>query len=490
MIVDFDKADLLPVKYDVCIAGAGIAGITLAVLLEKKRVLLLEAGGKNFSEISQSLYKGQIIGHEYFDLDTARLRFLGGTSNHWAGWCRYLDPHDFERRSHIEGSGWPIDFEDVDAYLPVALKILEIDPFASNRVLEGSDGMFEEFDLRVNAINFKDKYTDLLDKSDKIDVLLNANVVDIILNTENGRVATFDVRGYSGKSLQVNADNFVLAMGGIENARALLNANKQLPSGIGNENDLVGRYFMEHLVFTLGYYTVDSTSTNIGTDEREFIAPSPAFQERSQIANCGLRLLKVVAAAKEQGLLGSVKSLSKETICESAILIDLLRSIRWFRCPPPFDRAGLVRAASEQVPNPHSRVLLNQEIDLFGLRQVSLDWRLTPLDKETLRESMLGLAEFFATQNIGRVKIDPWLLDKDVGFPPKEADELAGYHHMGTTRMARSQKEGVVDENCRVFDVANLFIAGSSVFSTGGHANPTLPIVQLTARLADHLTTA
>ena len=119
-------------------------------------------------------------------------------------------------------------------------------------------------------------------------------------------------------------------------------------------------------------------------------------------------------------------------ICESVILTELARSIEWFFCPPPFDRAGYIRAASEQVPNHNSRVLLGEETDRFGLRRVSLDWRLSPIDKETMRKCLLGLAVHFAKRDIGRIKIDPWLMNEDFDFPPKDKDELAGYHHMGT----------------------------------------------------------
>jgi len=488
MILDLDRANVSPAEYDVCIAGAGIAGIVLAHQLATrgKRVLLLEAGGEEFSEVSQDSYKGNNIGHEYFDLDASRLRFLGGTSNHWGGWCRFLDPYDFERKPHIKESGWPIGFEEVDKYLPVALEILELEPFGPDRPFEGLNSPFNTFELRINAVRFRTKYREFLARSEMVDVLLNANVVDIVLKKESERVAAFTVEGYSGKRLQATGEDFVLAMGGIENARSLLNANKQITTGIGNENDIVGRYFMEHIVFSLGYYAVDSLKTDLGSEAITFVSPTPAFQQQAKVANCGLRFHKL-RTKEEQSFIDSTINFTMVNICESDILTELARSIDWFFCPPPFDRAGYIRAASEQVPNHNSRVLLGEETDRFGLRRVSLDWRLSPIDKETMRKCLLGLAVHFAKRDIGRIKIDPWLMNEDFDFPPKDKDELAGYHHMGTTRMGTSAMEAVVDENCKVFGIPNLYVAGSSVFRTCGHANPTLSIVQLSVRLAEHL---
>ena len=152
MIVDIDQAVPLPLaaRYDICIAGGGVAGIVLAYTLagRGKRILLLEAGGYEFSENSQSLYSGANIGREYFDLDVTRLRYLGGTSNHWAGVCRPLDVHDFKRRDHIDGSGWPIGITDIQPYLSEAREIMEISDFPAEPALNGTGGRLKEIAFR------------------------------------------------------------------------------------------------------------------------------------------------------------------------------------------------------------------------------------------------------------------------------------------------------------------------------------------------------
>jgi len=123
----------------------------------------------------------------------------------------------------------------------------------------------------------------------------------------------------------------------------------------------------------------------------------------------------------------------------------------------------------------------------FGNRRVVIDWQLNELDKRTLRKSALQAGSIMAGNDLGRIRLPQWLLDPDPVPPGLSVDEVAGYHHMGTTRMADSPRRGVVDRNQRVFGIANLYVGGSSVFATSGHVNPTFTIVQMSLRLADHL---
>jgi hypothetical protein len=250
VIFDIDKAAGLPSaeRYRVCIAGGGVAGIVLAKSLSEQglRVLLLEAGGLEYWDRSQLFYRGENIGREYFDLDTARLRFLGGTSNHWNGWCRPLEPYDFSKRDYISDSGWPIDRTELDPYLAAAREILEIDAFPKDRNLAGADGDLKEIFFRWSPpVRFKDKFQNFLELSDAVNVCLNANLVDIPIDSESGRVIGFRFRSYSSDRPvhEVVADQYVLALGGIENARALLHLAAKTPSGLLSEHNLVGRFF-------------------------------------------------------------------------------------------------------------------------------------------------------------------------------------------------------------------------------------------------------
>jgi choline dehydrogenase-like flavoprotein len=497
--LNLDETRLNDKSYDVCIAGGGVAGIILALKLakSKKNVLLLEAGELQYSNKSQSVYEGDVVGFEYYALDKARLRFLGGSSNHWAGWCRPLDAIDFTNREHIAGSEWPITEKDLRPFMNESLEIFDIEPFDKNSNLLDSEGRFDKIDFRYSQVFFNHRYSVELRDSDYIDLYLNANVTDIRLDTDSGKVNSFEVESHNRKraSQQAKANNFVLAMGGIENARILLNANSQVPQGIGNQQDLVGRFFMEHPVYDVGHFVANPAKKSF-FDSVTFITPTAEFINKERIGNAGLRIRSVKLEDLNTGdvdrtLAESFKGGVKDLICLSETLREFLYDIRGtgVTCPNVPDSAGTLRIAFEQVPNKLSRVKLTNKVDKFGLRRVALDWQFSEMDKRTIQTTSLEVAKYFATADLGRVKINDWILEDDPGnFPGlSQGEEVLGFHHMGTTRMGSSPSDAVVDKNCRVFGTQNLYIAGSSVFRTGGHANPTFTIGQLALRLAQHL---
>ena len=217
--------------------------------------------------------------------------------------------------------------------------------------------------------------------------------------------------------------------------------------------------------------------------------------ELDGIGNSSARISPV---GREPSLLSKAREELRSLICVTDATADIVRRLRHsFKCrlgraipqhDLPFDRAGRIQVAAEQLPNKDSRVLLSSDRDRFGLFRVALDWRLTMKDKVTMRQAAIAVGTYFAENNIGRVRMFDWLLADNEEFPSRDdGQEVAGFHHMGTTRMGVSATDGVVDKDCRVFGVDNLYVAGSSVFRTGGYANPTLTIVQLSLRLADHL---
>ncbi len=147
---------------------------------------------------------------------------------------------------------------------------------------------------------------------------------------------------------------------------------------------------------------------------------------------------------------------------------------------------GILRASWEQEPRAANRIELSPgEVDRFGVPRTVLHWRKAAEDRLTVQRTALDFARFLAERNVGRVRLREWVLGR-ADYP--EDDELTGNHHMGGTRMAASPQDGVVDADLRVHGQPNLYVLGSSTFPSGGHANPTLTILQLAHRLAEHLT--
>jgi choline dehydrogenase-like flavoprotein len=457
---------------DVCIVGSGPAGMTLALDLERKgfRVLVLEAGEEHYSEASQSHYAGRVIGDQHFDIGVNRLRFFGGSSNHWGGFCRTLDDWDF--RDKVDGvpGAWPISRKDLDPHLPRASEILELPRFPADRRLD--DQVMQVHWTYAPLGGFGQKYRAHVKASRTLNVVLNASVTNLV--ERGGRIAEVEVSDPSGQRGIVRARHVVLCAGGIENSRLLLWANVKNEGRVVRQPRALGKYWMEHPHYTVGDALI-SVDPRIDPDRRgrAYIAPTERAIRERRIMNCALRL--------ERTDYDGTKQLIADLACVAP------RLGRW-----AIERAGKrlvcgarLRAAWEQSPRESNQVRLAERCDAFGIPLVDLHWSLSDLEKHTVRQTALMFGEYLAAKGYGRVRLLPWLDDKDGVFPID--DELIGNHHLGGTRMSADPATGVVDADCRVHGMANLYVCGSSVFPSGGHANPTLTIVQLAVRLAAHL---
>jgi choline dehydrogenase-like flavoprotein len=483
MFIDLNRVDRTHFRdrtFDVCVCGAGVAGITLARKLGAGlSVALLEGGGREYSYESQSLYRGRNIGLEYFDLAGTRLRYFGGTSNHWSGWMRPLDAHDFDARPDLDRPGWPIGQADLAPYLEEAKTTLGVSEArvvgsdATAAPLPGRVEGFHEVRFWINPIRFGERYAKDIESSTRIACYLHANVTDMRL--DGNRVVHVAATNYAGKTFPVRARAFVLALGGIENPRILLNCNKQRPGGLGNQHGLVGRFFSEHPHLAAGAYLLED---GVPLSRTRIFSPDPDVMRAERMLNFGLRCMP-----RADPPAGGFKARLRRAICHRDWLEEAANSMR----PTPVAcDDGLLKIAGEQITNPDSRITLSEEVDALGLRQTVLNWQMTRVDKHSMRQALFLFGERFARAGLGRIRLARWLLTDDVEFPGIE-QELAGHHHMCTTRMAASPGQGVVDANQKVFDIDNLYLAGSSVFTSGGHSNPTFTIVQMALRLADHL---
>lgn len=355
------------------------------------------------------------------------------------------------------------------------------------------------FQLEEKEKNFRDKYYDKLKGASNIFCYLNANLTDVLLNKELNSVKNIKIENYNNKTFYAKSKIFVLATGAIENAKLLLNFNKQMKNGIGNENDLVGRFFADHPHYKIGDFILeDYVLDNVQSEQKNlqdiFLASSDKFQKRNETLNSTVRLspndkynLPLVSKSFKYKIDAILCQTQWTTEFTSRLLghpLDCHNKASHKKS----EYDGLVGTVVEPAPNPSSRVMLSSdEKDKFGMKRVALNWQLSKIDKLAYKKVSLEFSKIFANLNLGRVRIRQWVLSDSSQLPESTDDSMAGLHHMGTTRMATSPKEGVVDRNQKVFGIDNFYIAGSSVFPTFGCVNPTFTIVQMTLRLSNHI---
>lgn len=502
-------------SFELCIVGAGAAGIAMACELAgtSVRVGVLESGGFQLDAETQSLAEGSNTGFPYYDLDTSRLRMFGGTTNVWGGICRPFDSRDFRERSWVARSGWPVDRPELEPYYRRAHEICGLGPwtYAPSRWSSPSAEPFEFTTDRLESIVFQrqptrfgETYRDILDKAENIRVMLHSNLVELIGDPPDRGLEGVRAVTMGGKQFTVRAQAYVLACGALENARILLASGRRRRTAIGNENDLVGRFFMEHLNALGGVFVPTDRVAASFYSEREVngtrvfgaLRPDIDSQRRDRALNSCAYL---VPASLEEGVKGVAPGLVSSVVAaQSNNLLDDLGdhvrnvasdiddlaaySYRRFFDPPSERGAFYLSFHLEHAPNPSSRVKLTGETDALGIPRIELHWKFGEIERRTLRSSLRTIGRELGASGLGRVKA---VSDRpDTGWPPG----LRGaWHQMGTTRMADSPGRGVVNANCRVHSVPNLFVAGSSVFPTCGYANSTLTLVALSLRLADHL---
>jgi hypothetical protein len=287
------------------------------------------------------------------------------------------------------------------------------------------------------------------------------------------------VQDYQGHSAEIKAGAFILACGGIENSRLLQWSNVQSNGALlKGRAELAGHYWLDHPVFYLGAailptdFMADSPIKAI-RDDWYYFAPTPEFMSERGILNCGLR----VFPSKH----GEIRELLEDVAC----IAPTWANWAYEQVRNNSFCAWHLKAAWEQEPRFENYVALGAAKDKLGIPKPELHWRKSALDLKTVRESAEAFGTYLAEQDLGRVRLDPWVLG-EADYPTE--GELTGPHLMGGTRMGDDPASNIVDRDCRLFEVANLYVAGSSVFPSAGHANPTLTIVQLALRLSDHLT--
>jgi choline dehydrogenase-like flavoprotein len=502
-----DTSDI--VSGDICIVGAGAAGISIALDWTNKgyKVLLLEGGGFKYDEKIQELYAGKQTGQKYYPLKSARLHYFGGTTNHWSGMCARMDPIDFKERDWVPESGWPIKFEDLEPYYVKAHELVEIGPYNYDLdYWKSTDNELKELPLDRKSVfhriyhfspptRFGEKYRDQILSSHNIYLYTHANVIDIKTDENASTVQYVVAKNHAGKTIKFSAKYYILACCAIQNSRLLLSSDSVAKNGLGNDRDLVGRYWMEHPELKTGELWINHPDRlklyvyNDGYDAkvRAEIGLTEEKQVEQKILNCSLSLSPLDIA---QNMKPIIETWSKDDPRESYKSTEKsnIRAVRkkWLHMFDSHKQQSFeLFTRLEQAPNASSRITLDTERDSLGMRRSNLHWALSDLDKETIRATHLFIANQFGISGIGRIKVLEFLDEKgDYSWPSSTG---GGWHHMGTTRMHDLPEKGVVDKNCQVHGISNLFVAGSSCFTTGGAVNPTLTLIALSLRLSDHI---
>ena len=538
---------------EICIVGAGAAGITLALELAKKgrEVVLLEGGGFACTPESQDVYKGTVVNPDlHSPLEGNRYRVLGGTTSVWGGQCLPFDPIDFEFRDYVPYSGWPISRAELDPFYQIAHYYCECGAYTYQvadalpcappsmipKFIEG-EVVTTGIDRYSFPTNFGTRYLADLQASSKIRLYLHVNCLNIQVNPEGNRVSSLDVASSPQTTFIVKAKDVILAAGGLEVTRLLLVSNDVHRQGLGNHSDWLGRGYMGHICGDISTIHLHGKAQDVmfgyevdddGIYCRRRLWISEEVQRRHNMLNfvAWIDTMPLYDPAHGQGVLSL------------AFLAKNIRSIQR-RIPPEYSKVLSMGKPTSAMYGAHLKNIFMTFPSLLSfyprfVYERFVKKRMIPSLIRRGRSNAYGL-HYHGEQapnpasrvtlsddrdafGMPRLQVDFQFLDCDIesifrghqiideqlrksgsgylsySHPQDHKDHIrslvgTGSHQLGATRMAADPSQGVVDAHCRVHGVDNLFIASSSVFPTSSQANPTLTIVAMAARLADYLQT-
>ena len=494
------------IKGDLCIIGAGAAGISIARewIGKGRKVILLESGGFEYEDRIQELGTGSSSGQKYYPLRPSRLRYFGGTTGHWAGMCAPFDPIDFEQRDWIPHSGWPIAGSTLSPYYTRAQEVLQLGPYQYDysywkdqypafESLSFDPSIFWNKMWHFSPARFGTIYRDDIIKAPNVYLYTYANVVDLQANEQASHIEAAEVKNYTGRQFRIEASQFILACGAIQNARLLLASKQNAPNGLGNQYDQVGRYFMEHLEMGCAeFWPLQKVSSKLykwpegNYHHRAELSITEKAQRAHKMLNGTISFSSLAASRHYSSRMNNWQSPDPRKNMD-----DMFSRFQKAYEEGNKEQSEILKSAYllsiriEQAPNPDSRITLSDKKDEFGVPLPHLHWQLTALDKYSVRKIFELIGREIGRADLGRMRMHEFLRDpKDESFPDTTS---GGWHHMGTTRMSDNPRTGVVDANCNVFGVGNLYVAGSACYTTSAAPNPTLTIVALSLRLSDHL---
>lgn len=482
-----------------------------------------------------------------------RCRGLGGSTAAWAGKSASFDSTDFAARSWVANSGWPIRFDDVSEYLDRAAETLNLgvncyddrlwalmrrappEPAPDKQVLQSffwqiARSRLDPMEVMRTGAEFVN------DAPEGCRVLTHATVLEILTDAAGGRATGVVVADIAGTRRRVSAEVIVLAASAIENARLMLVSRAKSADGLGNPHDTVGRYLMDHpdavvaafepaaikrMAQHYGFYALKSAS-GVNMYMRG-LAPTPAIQEAEGLLNCAVFMpgerapddpwsaAKRIAKRRSESYLSDAWSILKAPgtvakglgrlafqspsipkVISGTLINQIVRFApnlaveEYLSQGVPVKLVGLsIQAICEQAPDPNNRIYLSNQTDRFGTPLPAARWRIGDMETRTLIRTAQIMRDAFAKAGLPQPVLEDWVLRGDTS--KAAITDMA--HTAGTTRMSNDPRRGVVDANCKVHGLEGLYVAGASVFSTSGHANPTLMIMAFAYRLAAHIRT-
>ena len=521
MIQDFADAaaNVEAQVFDVCIVGTGAAGLCLAMQFvgTRHRVAVLEAGSRQIMEENQAVYECELPVRSHGGSMAGRFRVFGGSTTRWGGQALPFNPIDFSARDWVPHSGWPLAADEVTRYYHAAGKFMlvgegdyEQDVSAAvNAEMPALDParficQFSKFSRQPDLRRI---YERSLLEATNIVILRGANLVSFELVPSLDRVNEAIVSSPELKRSKVRARVFILATGGIENARLLLASNRQIPSGVGNQHGLVGSFFQDHPgreIASVFSPRMENLQRLFNIYYRDGVRFKPRFSTTAEwqtkkriLSVSGVLLFECGPDTAFTLLRDSLRDARLQGV-DAGVLRRFLRGLtrsgelwptfyqRW-RFHRHYNPQPQIRVfvSAEQEPDLESRVeLSSSRRDRFGMPLSVVHWHLSEQPARSIWYFLQALKEDFRRLDLGEVVADGDLTEN---FADWKDTLLDNNHHIGTTRMSESPATGVVDAQCRVHGIDNLYVAGSSVFPTGGHSNPTLTLLALALRLADRL---
>lgn len=505
---------------DVLIVGAGVAGLILADRLRRSgaRVVIVESGGREQAEDTHPLNRTVQLGAQYGGASHGRFRCLGGTSTRWGGALIPFERHDLSERRYAQIPEFPIDCEELFGYLNEAEEIfgLQSGPYNVGRDADKSIGLMVGSDSEIlvrfakwpafEKRNLANVFRERIVNDSELIVYLNASACSFDLDVEDGRMTAITARSVNQRSITISARQFAICAGAIETTRLLLLMDRQHKDRVFAGCEVLGAYFNDHISMKMA--TIEATQV----DKLNRLA---GFRFAGSTMR-SLRFELAAAVQEREGIGSGFGHISFRTNGKTGF--DALRDILRFRqrsnalpwrsivsagmAVPYFIRVAIWRMlygqllwpraaeyelhfVAEQLPRRSNYIALSTEEDCFGLPLAAIKWEIGDQDLEPFFAFRRYFQDFWERNGLSQLGELKWSFAREVRLDRSSTNDV--YHPAGTTRMGRDPRVAVVDSDMRCFAVPNLWIGSTSVFPSGGGENPTLMLILLVLRMAEHL---